>query len=64
MVNDTDNDWHAHRLHVTKTLDELRTEVSELRKLVGGLTVKVAVISSSIAMSGTYALNWIVEHKR
>lgn len=63
-MTESPDDWHAHRLLVTTTLEDLRAEVSELRKLVSGLTVKVAVISSSISMSGTYLLGWIMEHKK
>lgn len=70
-MTETSDDWHSHRLLVTETLERLedRAErqeqiLSDLRSSISELKVKVALISSAVSMSGTYILNWIVEHRK
>jgi hypothetical protein len=70
-MSESSDDWHAHRLLVTETLVRLdersqRQEeaLAEMRDVIGGLKVRVALISSAVSMAGTYFLNWIMEHHK
>ena len=58
-------------MNVTETLARLderaqRQEemLDELRRAVGDLKVKVALISSGVASAATFVLNWVIEHHK